>query len=102
MNGLQHAVTIPEVEVVEDRAPRRQIFWQITPLASPLTISRMFTVRLRPPRLAGGIRGDMLPFFVGQIAWVPQMVALITFTVLDGPHSAAPLHRIRPHPLNHK
>ena len=28
----------------------------------------------------------MLPFFVGQIAWVPQMLAIIAFAVLDGPH----------------
>jgi hypothetical protein len=44
----------------------------------------------------------MLPFFVGQIAWVSQMTALMAFAVLDGPHSEALSPRIRPHPLNHK
>ena len=34
MDAIERAVVAPQIEVVEQRAPRRQIFWDRPPLAS--------------------------------------------------------------------
>jgi len=65
MNAIQRAVPVPKVEITKQRALRRQVFGNITPLASraqhiheAVHDFRGSTERLRPPRLAGGIKGS--------------------------------------------
>src|SRR3954452_17006290 len=67
MDAIQRAVVVPAAEGVVHRAAGRQVLRQRCPLAavlriyiSPLTISGSTTVRLLPPRLAGGISGAMI------------------------------------------
>src|SRR4029077_19845914 len=67
----------------------------------PFTTSRMITVRLSPPRLAGGDqRLNKRPFVIRQIAGIAQEATIITSAVVRRPHGR--LLRIRPPPLNHK
>ena len=66
MDAFESTIMAPAAEIVVHRAARRQVLWQRRPLAtcaenSPLTISRITTVRLLPPRLAGGISEEMIP-----------------------------------------
>ena len=64
VDSFQCAVIGPQIEVVVDRAFRRQVFRDRAPLTAgremyirPFTTSRMITVRLPPPVLPGGIDG---------------------------------------------
>jgi len=59
VDPFQCAVIGPQIEVVVDRAFRRQVFRARAPLTAmrPFTTSRMITVRLPPPVLPGGISG---------------------------------------------
>ena len=64
MNALQRAVPFPLIKIIMQCAARRQVLgiarhWQpvLRIYISPLTTSRTFTVRLLPPRLAGGMIG---------------------------------------------
>lgn len=63
--------------------------WQPVPgmYIGPLTISRITTVRLLPPRLAGGISGEMIP---RSFAAMAQSTAIITTAVLAGLHPQTP------------
>ena len=58
---------------------------------TPFVTWRISTVRLLPPRLAGGISGPTSPHFdVGQIALITQMPTVIAASVLRSPHQTAP------------
>src|SRR3954469_12847036 len=63
----------------------------------PLATSRRLTVRLLPPRLAGGISRDQWcdqrPFLVGQVTWVAQLAPVVATTVLTRPHQRLPPDR---------
>ena len=70
MDAVECSIMLPTLEVVVDRTLRREVFAQGAPLAaraeeiqrryiSPLTTSRMVTVRLLLPRFAGGISGQI-------------------------------------------
>jgi hypothetical protein len=52
---------------------------------TPFTTARISTRRLPPPRLAAGIKFDKLPFVLGQIARVSQMIAVVSLTVRGRP-----------------
>src|SRR6201997_805647 len=103
MDSLQCSIAAPTIEVVEHPAFRGQILWQVPPPASRREHVHDAVDDFAYVHLAFATAGfrqrdqslDMLPFFVGQIAWVPQMAALVAFAVLDGPHSVTPSPRIR-------
>src|SRR6202040_1427819 len=65
VDSFQRAVICPQIEVVVDRASRRQVFRDRGPLTAgrenvheTVHHPRMFTVRLPPPVLPGGISGS--------------------------------------------
>ena len=65
MDPIERAVPTPQIKIIVQRRAWRQVFriarhWQpaLRMYIRPLTTSRSFTVRLLPPRLAGGICGS--------------------------------------------
>jgi hypothetical protein len=75
-HGMTDLTVLRCGKYLRDSAP-----WQpvLSPHIAPLTTSRIFTVRLPPPRSAGGTQSfDELPPRIGDIARTGQLVAVIT------------------------
>ncbi len=94
MNAIQRAVPAPKVEIIKQRALRRQVFWNITPLAS--RAQHIHEAVHDFPRLNGSLasaafgrrnkRLDACPFLVGEIARIAQIVAIVFRAVFGRPH----------------
>jgi hypothetical protein len=72
MYEIERAIPTPRAEIIVRRRARRQVFRDRPPLTTggenideAVTISRMITVRLSPPRLQ---RFDQFPFVVAEVA----------------------------------
>lgn len=102
VDAVERAIPGPKVEIVMDRAPRRQILRDRSPLAAgrehihqPVDHLAQVDAALAAARLARrDQRLDQRPFLVRQVARIPQVVAVVTGAVLDRPHRA-PLFAIR-------
>src|SRR5216684_3781633 len=93
MDSLQRAVICPQIEVVVDRASRRQVFRDRAPLTSGRENVHEAVHHLphdhRPLATASLARRDQRfnqsPFVVGQIARISQLAAVVTGSVLAPP-----------------
>src|SRR5216683_2243140 len=89
MDSLQRAVICPQIEVVVDRASRRQVFRDRAPLTSGRENVHQAVHHL-PLATASLARRDQRfnqsPFVVGQIARISQLAAVVTGAVLVRPH----------------
>src|SRR5476651_971473 len=94
MDSFQCAVICPQIEVVVDRASRRQVFRDRAPLTAgreniheavnhlPHDHRALATASLaRPDQWF-----DQSPFVVGQITRISQLAAVVTGAVLARPH----------------
>ena len=98
VDAIQCAIVGPQIEIVVDRAFRRQVFRDRTPLATggqnvhqavdDLTHDHGALVATR---FAGWYQSfDQLPLLVGQVARIAQLAAVVTDTVLARPHRVTP------------
>src|SRR5271166_4075254 len=98
MDAFERSVPCPQIEIVEQRAARRQILRHVTPLATRAqnvhqAVDNFAQIdRALAPAAFGwrDQRRDMRPFGVGDIAGIAQLVAVVFRSVLGGPHRAAP------------
>jgi hypothetical protein len=113
MNAIQRAVPVPKVEITKQRALRRQVFGNITPLAS--RAQHIHEAVHDFPRLNGALASaafgrrdqglDMRPLIVRQIAGITQLARLYLGRFSDvhigGPSSnqAASLESQMIHPI---
>jgi hypothetical protein len=94
MDAIQRAVPTPQVEIVEQRAPRRQVFGDRPPLATRAQdvhdpVHHFAHIDMAPIAAALGsrnLRGNERPFLVSQIARISQLAAVVTLAVLHRPH----------------
>lgn len=101
---MRSSIVGPQVEIVEQRAARRQILRDRTPPASRTqnihdAVHHFPHIHVPPVAAAFGRWNqsfDVRPLVVSQVTRIPQMAAVITLAV----HGDPP--RIRPPPLNHK
>jgi len=85
MDALQRAVPTPQIEIVEQRAARRKIFRDRSPLTArtqnvhqPIDHVAHDNRPLAAATLAGrNQRFDKRPLIVGQIARITQLVAVV-------------------------
>src|SRR4029077_19386125 len=97
MDFLQRAVVAPPGEVVMHRAARRQVFRNIAPLTSSAQHVHQAVdhlTHINRPLAAAALGGrqqrpDMLPFRVGQVARVTQLVTVVERAVFGGPHAGS-------------
>jgi len=82
-----------KVEITKQRALRRQVFGNITPLASRAQHIHeavhdfpRSTERLRPPRLAGGSRARRATTHRSSDRWITQLVTIVFRAVFGRPH----------------
>ena len=109
MDPIERAVPGPQIKVVVQRRARRGLSGSpatkqpaLRMYIRPLTTSRKFTVRLLPPRLAGGIRGSISALLVGQVRRIAPVGCGRSERGFPSSTSAAAPQRIGPPPLNHK
>src|ERR1700761_919422 len=94
---VERAVVLPATKVVIDRAARRQVLRDRPPLTAGAehihqAVDHLALVHCALVAAALGprdLRFDQPPFFVGQIARIPQSAAVVASTVLNSPHSTA-------------
>src|SRR5205085_12077557 len=94
MNAIQSAVPTPQVEIVEQRATRRQILRNRPPLASRAQnihdpvhhLTNVNPTLVPSPFDRWNHRLHMRPLIVSQIAGIPQSAAVVAPTVLRRPH----------------
>src|ERR1700731_1930330 len=94
VDSFQCAVIGPQIEVVVDRAFRRQIFRDRAPLTAGRQNVHEAVYHLphdHPPLATASLarrdqRFDQSPFVVGQIARIAQFAAVVTGAVLVRPH----------------
>ena len=94
MNAIQRAVPGPKVEITKQRALRRQVFGNITPLAS--CAQHIHEAVHDFPRLNGALASaalgrrdqglDMRPLIVRSIARIAQLVTIVFRAVFGRPH----------------
>src|SRR6476620_2723104 len=98
MDPRQRAIVLPALEVVVDRAARRQVFGQLRPLAPraqdihhPVDDrSHVHSALVAAPLGWRNRRPNQRPFLVGKVARVAQFAAVVATAVLVRPHLAAP------------
>src|ERR1700686_2308511 len=98
MNPLQRAVPTPQVEIVVDRAFRRQVLRQCAPLAPGRqgvedAVQHLAHIdRALAPAALGGRdqRRDQGPFRIAQIARIAQALAARGKTMFLRPHVVLP------------
>src|SRR5687767_8845655 len=96
MDAPQGAVPVPQIEVLPDRAARREVLWQGLPLAPRPEhiedgVEHLAHVdRPRTPAAFGrpDQRRNQRPFCIGQIARVAQSVPIRSGTMLGIPHGS--------------
>ena len=94
MDALQRAVPTPEIEVVEQRAAWRKVFWDRSPLTTraqnvhhPIDHVAHDNRSLAAATLAGrNERFNKCPFCVSQIARITQLVAVVAGAIFGRPH----------------
>jgi hypothetical protein len=98
MDAFERAVPSPKIEIVEQRAARRQILRHVAPLATcaqnvhqPVDDLAQIDRALATAALGWrNQRRNMLPFGIGDIAGITQLVAGVFRTIPGGPNPAAP------------
>ena len=93
MNAIQRAIPVPKVEITKQRAFRRQVFGNITPLASRAqnihdAVHDFPRINRALPSAAFGRwneRLDVRPFIVRQIARIAQFVTIVFWAVFGRP-----------------
>ena len=93
----QRAVVVPKIQIVVQRALRRQILRDIAPLAAgaehihdPVDELPLILLPLTAATLGGGDQWrDERPFVVRQITRVTQSAAVVPGAVLGRPHGQA-------------
>src|ERR1700724_1411120 len=98
MNAIQRAVPVPKVEITKQRALGRQIFGNVTPLASRAqhiheTVHDFPRLNRALPSATFGRwnnRLDVRPLIVRQIARIAQLVTIVFQAVFGRPHWRAP------------
>jgi hypothetical protein len=109
MNAIQHAVALPPDEVVIHRAVWRKILRKIAPLTTGAQdIHQAVYHRTHVGAALAAARSrrrnerrNNRPLLVREVAWVSQMITIVSRPVLLCPHRRCP-QRIRPPPLKHK
>ena len=94
MDILQCAVVGPQVEIVVDRALRRQVLRDRPPLTAGRQNVHEAVHHLthhHGPLAAAALarrneRFNKIPFGVGQIAWISQLAAVVSPAILRRPH----------------
>ena len=94
MDALQRSVPTPEIEIVEQRAARRKVFRDRSPLTTRAQNVHQPIDHVahdnRPLAAAPLARRneplDKRPFLVGQIARVTQLVAVVAGAIFGRPH----------------
>src|SRR5271167_4917496 len=94
VDPFQRAVICPQIEVVVDRASRRQVLRDRTPLTAGRENVHQAVHHLPHDHCALATaslarrdqRFDQPPFVVGQIARISQLAAVVTGSVLARPH----------------
>ena len=94
MNAIEHAVALPPDEVVVHRATRRKILRNIAPLTTGAqdvhqavhhrTHVGAALAAARPRRR--NERRNNRPLLVREVAWVPQMITIVSRLVFLRPH----------------
>src|SRR5882757_866340 len=94
VDSFQRAVICPQIEVVVDRASRRQVFRDRAPLTAGRENVHQAVHHLPHDHRALATASlarrdqwfDQSPFVVGQIARISQLAAVVTGAVLARPH----------------
>jgi hypothetical protein len=101
MNAIEHAVALPPDEVVVHRATRRKILRNIAPLTTGAqdvhqavhhrTHVGAALAAARPRRR--NERRNNRPLLVHEVAWVPQMITIVSRSVFLRPHRQPPANQ---------
>ena len=101
MNAIEHAVALPPDEVVVHRATRRKILRNIAPLTTGAqdvhqavhhrTHVGAALAAARPRRR--NERRNNRPLLVREVAWVPQMITIVSRSVFLRPHRQPPANQ---------
>ena len=104
MNAIEHAVALPPDEVVVHRATRRKILRNIAPLTTGAqdvhqavhhrTHVGAALAAARPRRR--NERRNNRPLLVREVAWVPQMITIVSRSVFLRPHRQPPANQTAP------
>src|SRR5581483_6132498 len=94
VDAVERPIIVPAAEIVVHRAPRCQVRGQRAPLTAgredihpPVHHCPHIDLPLVAAALGGrDQRADDRPFFVGQIARIPQLAPVIPSPILLGPH----------------
>ena len=94
MDAIERAVPTPQIEIVVQRAARRQVLRDRPPLTAGAQnihqpVDHLAHVDVTPVATALGRRNERLherPFLVGHIARVAQSASVIAPAVLARPH----------------
>ena len=98
MDPIERAVPTPEIEIAMHRRARRQVLRDRAPLTAGgqnvhERVHHLANIDSALVAAALGRRNqrlDQLPFFVGQIAWIAQTIAVISPAILRRPHPRLP------------
>ena len=98
MDAIQRAVVVPQVEEAVHRRARRQVLRDRTPLAAgaehvhqPVDDLADVDRALVAAALGGRDQGrNERPLFIGEIAGIAQILAIVATTVLVRPHARGP------------
>src|SRR4029077_11002070 len=101
MNAIEHAGALPPDEVVVPRAARRKILRNIAPLTTGAqdvhqavhhrTHVGAALAAARPRRR--NERRNNRPLLVREVAWVPQMITIVSRSVFLRPHRRPPANQ---------
>ena len=94
MNSHERAIPIPAVEIIVECRAGRKVFWDGAPLAAGAqdvhqAVDDLALIHMASVAAALGRRNawrDMRPFRVGEIALIAQSTAVVSSTVIVGPH----------------
>ena len=100
VKSLQRAIPVPQLEVVMDRAARRQILRQSAPLASrgkqvKDAVHNLTDIHPAMPArtlLRRDQRFDQRPFGIRHIARIPEPLSLVKLAIVLGPHNCVLRH----------
>ena len=101
MNAIEHAVALPPDEVVVHRATRRKILRNIAPLTTGAQDVHQAVhhrthvgaaLAAARPRWRNERRNNR-PLLVREVAWVPQMITIVSRSVFLRPHRQPPANQ---------
>jgi len=85
VDTIERAIPIPKLQIAVHRAARRQTLWESPPLAASGKYIHHAIDHFAHgdrPLAASALRRrdlllDQLPFFIGQVAWIAQVTAVV-------------------------